>query len=234
MRLVAPPARGLRRRSARGPAGAALALALAAGVAACSSTAPAGAYGPGVMGGGSGPGMMGGGYGQGAGGGGTGEATAGMVAPADAARLGSAAPTGATVDAADNTATFSAGPVRLVVLGAPPDGPDETFRFAGLVNPSIVVPAGAKVSVELINADAGMEHDFLVTSATPPFSAMIMMSGPVAAGAATDTLPAATGSAMPETATTFTAPAPGRYTYLCTVPGHAAEGMYGAFVTVGG
>lgn len=194
-------------------------VALALVLAACSgTTSPAGGYGPGMMGGGSGAG--------------TADAS---VSPATAGQLGEATPRGATVDRDANTLTFTGQQVDLTVLGAPSDGPDETFRVAGLTNPTIVVPAGAQVTVELINADVGMQHDWLVTRSQPPFGSMGMMLGaPVAMGAATGTLPEATSAAMPATTITFDAATPGRYTYLCSVPGHAAEGMYGTFLVTGG
>ena len=31
--------------------------------------------------------------------------------------------------------------------------PAESFRIAGMTNPAIIVPAGAHVSIELVNAD---------------------------------------------------------------------------------
>jgi rusticyanin len=173
-----------------------------------------------TQGNGYGPGMMGGYYGQGQNG--------GTVAPSTAAQLGQAAPAGATVNEAANSITFGSTTVNLTVLGAPSDGPDETFRVAGLTNPTIVVPSGAHVTLTLINADPGMDHNWLLTSVRPPFSTMSMMI-PTVFGAATTTLSEASGTSMPEATVTFTASTRGQYTYLCTVPGHAAEGMYGTF-----
>lgn len=181
-----------------------------------------GVYGPGMMGGG---GMMGVG--------GPGTATA-SVGPSEAMQLGQATPAGATIDRAASTVTFTSPAVALVVLAAPSDGPDETFRIAGLTNPTIVVPQGARVTVELINADGGMPHNWLLTTAEPPFGPMSMMMTPVLAGAATGTLPEASASSMPATSITFVAPASGRYTYLCSVPGHAEKGMYGRLIVLGG
>ena len=97
-----------------------------------------------------------------------------------------------------------------------------------------MLPAGAHVTIELINADAGMPHNWLLTTAQPPFGSMGMMAAPVALGAATDTLPEATTSAMPTTTITFDAATPGRFTYLCSVPGHAEAGMYGTVVVTAG
>ena len=171
---------------------------------------------------GMGPGMMG--WGPPAG------VTGQSLAPDQASALGSAVPSGATVDRTANTVTFSTSTVNLTVLASPPDGPDETFRVAGLTNPTITVPRGARVTLQLVNADAGMVHNWLLTSAQPPFPYMAMMAAPVVLGAFAQTLPPASASRLPAATISFDASTPGRYTYLCSVPGHAQEGMYGTFV----
>ena len=187
---------------------------------AAGSGAGGGAPGWGISG--MGPGMMG--FGTG------GEIDGQTVAPDDAASLGAAVPAGATVDRASNAITFAGTSVALTVLASPSDGPDETFRVAGLANPTLVVPRGAQVTVRLVNADAGMPHNWSLTTAQPPFPSMAMMAGPVVFGAATPTLAEASSSGMPSVTLTFVASASGRYTYLCSVPGHAQRGMYGALV----
>ncbi len=208
------------------------AIAVAMLLVACGNTSPGGATSGGPGGGPSG----GPGGGMAMGGGMMGGAAAGAgvaptaVAPDVASRLGAAVPAGATADRPSNTLTFSGVAVDLVVLAAPSDGPDETFRVAGMTNPTIVVPRGAHVTVELVNADAGMPHDWLVTTAAPPYPDAMMMGPPLAFDAATPTLAEASKTAMLATVVTFDAGTPGRYTYLCSVPGHAQEGMYGALV----
>jgi rusticyanin len=172
--------------------------------------------------GGMGPGMMGLGRWSGTGG--------QSVTPGVAAAQGAAVPAGATLDRASNTITFTGTSVALTVLASPSDGPDETFRSAGLTSPRLVVPRGARVTLQLINADAGMVHNWLLTSAQPPFPYAMMMDVPVAFGAVMPVLAEATPSSMPSATLTFTASASGRYTYLCSVPGHAQRGMYGTLV----
>ena len=172
--------------------------------------------------GGMGPGMMG--FGGWAG------VPGHPVASYEAASLGAAVPAGATVDRSSNTITFTGTSVALTVLASPPDGPDETFRIAGLTNPTLVLPRGAEVTLRLINADAGMVHDWLITNAQPPFPYAAMMAGPVVFGAVTPVLAEATSSGMPSATLTFSASGAGRYTYLCSVPGHAQAGMYGVLV----
>ncbi len=43
--------------------------------------------------------------------------------------------------------------------------PAENFRVAALTKPTLVVPAGAKVSIELVNADPDVAHGLVVTAA---------------------------------------------------------------------
>ena len=174
--------------------------------------------------GGMGPGLMG--FGGGAGVGGQ------PVAPGEAASLGAAVPAGATLDRASNTITFTGTSVALIVLASPSDGPDETFRIAGLTNPTLVMPRGAQVTLRLVNADAGMVHNWLIANAQPPSPYVAMMAGPVVFGAIAPVLAEATSSGLPSATLTFTASASGRYTYLCAVPGHAQQGMYGGLVVV--
>ena len=155
------------------------------------------------------------------------------IAPAQAEALGAATPAGATVDRSANRITFASGDVRLTMLASPPDGKDLTFRIAGLVDPTIVVARGARVSIQLINADPDMSHNVAVLDARPPFSTMPMMTGSAFAGAVSPPLGDPTSAGMPGETINFTASTSGTFTYLCQVPGHAASGMYGTFEVVG-
>src|SRR5438876_246894 len=76
------------------------------------------------------------------------------VTPAQAAGLGAQVPAGAHVNQAARTITFTTTSVRLSAAASPAGGPDETFRIAGMVNPKVIVPAGAQVRIEVVNADA--------------------------------------------------------------------------------
>ena len=169
-------------------------------------------------------GMMGG-YGSGA----------GITVPtATVVRMGNAIPSGASIDRASNRIVFTGHDIQLNVVGSPMGQKDETFRIAGLVNPTIVVPKGADVHVHFVNADDNMAHNFVVTPAGPPFAYMTMMQAPPAfSGAATPILGAPSGNSAESADTSFVANAPGQYTYLCVVPGHAERGMYGSFVVEG-
>lgn len=152
------------------------------------------------------------------------------VSAAEASRLGEAVPAGATADRAGNRLVVGARSVRLVVL-ASPSMPSENFRIAGMTNPTVVVPDGAQVSIELVNADADMAHGLVVTASGAASWRMPMMAGgPAFEGAGVWFLGASTASGMHTGQFSFTASAPGTYQYVCPVPGHAREGMAGTFV----
>lgn len=149
---------------------------------------------------------------------------------AEAATLGSQVPPGAKVDRATRTITFTTTSVRLVVVASPADGPDETFRIAGLVNPTVVVRAGSHVGIQVINADNDTAHGLVITAAGARGSWMPMTTSYSAfTGSALWFLGNPTAAGMHAGILQFTATTPGTYHYLCPVPGHAQEGMAGAF-----
>ncbi len=166
-----------------------------------------------------------------------GRAFAGAPGPrlsaAQAKALGAEAPGGASVDRAANTITFSGHDVSFAVI-ASPSMPAEDFEVAGLTDPTLVVPLGARVDVEVVNADGDMAHGFVVSAAGAARSWMPMMSaGPAFPGSALWFLWEANSAGMHAGSLSFTAWSAGTYSYLCPVPGHAEEGMAGSFVVQG-
>ena len=88
-------------------------------------------------------------------------------------------------------------------------------------NPDVIVKSGDEVTITTINAGMSF-HAFGVVSNSDDFNSVVFDS---AIAAATNPLkPGESGS------TTFTAGAPGTYYYICTVPGHALQGMIGNFI----
>ena len=153
------------------------------------------------------------------------------IGASEAAQLGSHVPPGATVDRTANRVTFTTANVTFAVLAGPAGGPDETFRIAGLVNPTVVVPAGARVSMQVIDADPDTAHGLVVTAAGAASSAMPMMTAaPAFPGAAVWFMGDPTSAGMHTATLSFTASTAGTYTYLCPVPDHAQKGMAGTFV----
>jgi rusticyanin len=152
------------------------------------------------------------------------------VSTAQAAQAGSQVPAGATLDRAANTITFTGTSVRLTVLASPAGGPDETFRIAGLTDPAITVPAGAQVSIQVINADPGTAHGLVITAGGNTTSWMPMMTArPAFPGSSVWFLGNPTTAGMHAATLDFTASTAGSYRYLCPVPGHAQKGMTGTF-----
>jgi rusticyanin len=152
------------------------------------------------------------------------------VSPAQAARLGDQIPAGATVSSARHRITFSGASVRLVVLASPVGGPNETFRIAGMVDPVVVVKAGARVSIQVVNADPDTAQGLVITASGAGSSRMPMLTArPAFTGSAVWFLGNPTSAGMHAATLSFTASTPGTYQYLCPVPGHAQEGMTGTF-----
>lgn len=88
----------------------------------------------------------------------------------------------------------------------------------------LAVPAGAKVTVNLTNTGA-LEHNWVLVheavelTTVTAADAINQAASEILAGGKSTTL-------------TFTAPAPGRYQFICTVPGHAIAGMVGKLTVV--
>jgi rusticyanin len=152
------------------------------------------------------------------------------VSSAQAARLGRLAPAGAVLDRAANRITFTGSAVRLVVLASPAGGPRETFRIAGLTDPTVIVKAGARIRIEVINADPDAAQGLVVTTSLAGSAWMPMMTArPAFPGSAVWFLGDPTSAGLHAATLSFTASTPGTYQYLCPVPGHARAGMAGAF-----
>ncbi|HVX23366.1 MAG TPA: sulfocyanin-like copper-binding protein [Acidimicrobiales bacterium] len=153
------------------------------------------------------------------------------VSPSEAAAFGNQIPRGAVVDRSANRVTFTTSPVNMAVVASPAANPDETFRVAGLVNPTLVVPRGAKVTVTFVNADPDTAHGMVVTTTGTSSKWMPMMTAsPAFPGSALWFLGNPTPAGMHSGTLHFTADAPGTFEYLCPVPGHAQKGMFGSFI----
>jgi FtsP/CotA-like multicopper oxidase with cupredoxin domain len=98
-----------------------------------------------------------------------------------------------------------------------------------MTNPAIVVPAGARVSIQIINADPDTAHGLVITASNASSPMPMMTDRPAFTGSALWFLANPTPAGMHAGTLTFTAAAPGTYRYLCPVPGHAQKGMAGAF-----
>jgi len=153
-----------------------------------------------------------------------------QTVPAGQARaLSNQVPAGASVDKAANKIVFTGGSASFTVVAVPPGGPDMSFRIAGLVNPAIVVPRDARVTVEFVNADTDEAHGWLVTSEQPPFT-FGQVKVPSISGAYAALIGDPADGEDGARTITFQAGPAGTYQYICPMPGHAQMGMHGTFI----
>lgn len=154
-----------------------------------------------------------------------------QLAPADLSALNASATHGLAF-AGNNSLWFSPGPVTLVVDVSPPTH-DMAFVVQGLLNPTIHVAPGTRVTIVAVNLDLDMYHTWTLATNGPPYGSMPMMGsgGMMGSGSmmGTTMLGPATSQGFWTQQVSFTASA-GTYWYLCAVAGHASEGMYGRFV----
>ena len=131
-----------------------------------------------------------------------------------------------TAFSGNDTLWFHGISVNLVVYMSPP-AHDMAFMVQGIANPTIHVPTGARVTVTAVNMDPDMYHNWALTRIAPPYGSMPMMSSGSMISMAMLSPPSGSGYWSQEMS--FTAVS-GSYWYLCEYAGHAADGMYGAFV----
>ncbi len=136
---------------------------------------------------------------------------------------------------------YSGKEVHVVVVANQPGLKDMTFAVHGLVNPELDVPAGAKVSLTLINMDfgGGMAHGVVIGKLAPPYG--VSVPSPLPGQIAQIPLLAPRSKQTRSQAkyyvdtVKFTAKKPGTYYYLCQMPTHAKMfKMYGKFVITPG
>lgn len=138
-------------------------------------------------------------------------------------------PAGASIDKRADTISFSAAAVSFTVVAIAPGAPDMTFTVAGLTNPTIMVPARARVTVRFVNNDPDEAHGWLITDHKPPFQ-FGQPATPAIAGAYGGVIGDPTAAGDGANTVTFTASAAGSYEYICPMPGHAQMGMAGSFI----
>jgi rusticyanin len=151
------------------------------------------------------------------------------VPASQVAALSDQDPANASIDTRAGTITFDTTTVSFTVVAIAPGKPDMTFTIAGLTNPAIIVPRGARVTVRFINNDTDEAHGWLVTGGWPPFQ-FGQPATPAIPGAFTGVIgdPTATGDGA--NTVTFTAGGTGTYQYICPMPGHAQMGMHGSLI----
>ena len=132
---------------------------------------------------------------------------------------------------ANNTLWFGSRAMTLVAYASPANH-DMAFVIQGMVNPTIHVPSGARITLAMVNMDSGDYHTWSLTPQGPPYTSSAMMgSGGMMSGTmmGTSSLGPMSSMGMWSQQMGFT-PQAGTYWYVCAVSNHAAGGMYGAFV----
>jgi uncharacterized cupredoxin-like copper-binding protein len=107
-------------------------------------------------------------------------------------------------------------PVNLTFDG------NDAFQF---IPSTASVPTGAEVTVTFNNVGV-LEHTW--TLIPPGLDPLIASEADMLGTAGSGVLGAGESATF-----TFTAPEPGSYTFVCTVPGHAAGGMVGTLTVTG-
>jgi rusticyanin len=138
-------------------------------------------------------------------------------------------PAGASIDTRTGTITFHTAAVSFTVVAIAPGKPDMTFTVAGIADPAISVPEGARVTVQFVNNDTDEAHGWLITDNKPPFR-FRQPAKPAIAGAFAGIIGDPTAAGDGANTITFTASDTGNYDYICPMPGHAQMGMHGSFV----
>jgi len=125
---------------------------------------------------------------------------------------------------------FSGRRITIPVVAVAPGSPDKTFELHGKVNPTIVLPAGAKLRIKLADADHEMPHGLGVTRKAPPYpeNAKAEIKPPIAGTGIVQ--PSESAANLHVKSTGWFTLKPGTYYYVCPVPGHAKDGMYGKIV----
>jgi rusticyanin len=155
-------------------------------------------------------------------------------------------PAYANVISSNNTIVFNSKDFSVVVLALmaddavnltgmqPPSyATGDVFVIYGLINPTIVVRAGASIQFTMVNLDDDMYHNMIVSSYGPPYGYMSMQG--MMSGNWMPYLPPADyaqGSAQ-QYSYTLNMSHPGTFWYLCTYEGHAQSGMYGQLIVTG-
>ena len=122
--------------------------------------------------------------------------------------------------------TFTTKTIRLVVQTGPSNDM-MSYRISGLRNPKITVPKGATLHILFVNSDDDMLHCVRFTTMQAPFEAKPNPSDSVGGA---NLPPVKAGKFSTEDFVLKVPSKAGTYSYLCTVSGHAAAGMYGVLV----
>ena len=125
----------------------------------------------------------------------------------------------------NNTLIFNGSDVNVVVLMGPMNTGQSMYSFVidNVTNPTLVFNKGARVTMFVVNVDTDAYHSMALVNGGPPYQ-YGMMSMMMYSYAASAMVPPYSGMYAGQSVS-FTAG--GSMYYVCTVPGHAQDGMYG-------
>ena len=173
---------------------------------------------------------------------------------------------GASVSQSTDSITFSSPNVSVTAFAIAPQNATsitgmhppsysqgDVFMIGGMIDPTLNFQNGASVRFTIVNMANNMYHDFVISTAAPPYPSTMAqymvggggygqsMGGAYGVGYGSFLYmmsvlsPANYGEGWASTYSyTVTIPNYGSLWYLCTYPGHAEGGMYGKIVTTTG
>lgn len=151
-----------------------------------------------------------------------------VINGSDVTSLQQKATTG-VIDKTKNSITFTQNIINLVALAAPPTHKGMYFEIDSLINPTLIVKTGTQINLTLINEDNVM-HGFEIVDVKPPFSANPMMDYASLFNSFVMPIRGTNSTNYYSSNTTITVSTTGSYSYICPVPTHAEEGMYGTII----
>lgn len=126
---------------------------------------------------------------------------------------------------------------NLTGIQPPSYSTGDVFVIDGLINPTLVMPAGASIQFTVVNLDNDMYHNFVISPYGPPYAYVPiqgMMSGYSMPMAMMFLPPADYSQGLARTYSyTLAFNQPGTMWYFCTYRGHAQSGMYGQITVTG-
>jgi rusticyanin len=127
-----------------------------------------------------------------------------------------------------NSTIYVNGSATLLVVMGPMNAPSMySFEIFGIINPTVVIKDGSVVNFTVVNVDTDSYHNFVLSQQGPPYNDMGNMMGSSGLMFSMQYLNPEHSGIYSYQNVSYTFSSPGTYWYLCTYPGHAANGMYG-------
>lgn len=141
---------------------------------------------------------------------------------------------GVKIDKIHNSVEFYGKNVSIPIVASPKNTTDMySFGVYGLINPTIIVYKGAKVTMHLANEDDDMSHNIAIVNNPPPYPYMSMMFNVrIFENSYIPPLPESKGGKYFKLSNSFTVSKTGTFYFICQIMGHAYRGMYGKFVVI--